>query len=211
MAVQKVTTRYNDPRTYEIPSSHPFIIVSILPHLYNHCLLSFRAIHNYSLLSLLSLEVSIPSTGHSSYLPYGLRRKLRKDKQRNPGRRKEKKRQAKKRGKRMALPDSSPSQLLSPLYAENLLAAGLIGPVSPDGTRRVHKRRLYPFSDKEYVDIPLCDVNTRKQAPQSLCRNSQRPHIRGHSTISRLRCRLCIILVEPVVQQASWLSCSGGG
>lgn len=60
----------------------------------------------------------------------------------------------------MDLPDSSPLQLLSSLDAENLLAAGLIGPVTPAGTRRVHKRRLDPFSDKEYEHIPLCDVNT---------------------------------------------------
>ncbi|KZZ92588.1 hypothetical protein AAL_06214 [Moelleriella libera RCEF 2490] len=45
--------------------------------------------------------------------------------------------------------------IFAPIDEENLMSQGLLSPPSEHGTRRIHKRRLHQFSDREYSDIPL--------------------------------------------------------
>ncbi|KAL2757826.1 hypothetical protein ACRALDRAFT_1068321 [Sodiomyces alcalophilus JCM 7366] len=58
--------------------------------------------------------------------------------------------------------------ILSPIDLENLRAQGLVGPVEPNGTRRIHKRRLGRFSDLEYSHIPLSDVSSPEPQDSSI-------------------------------------------
>ena len=52
------------------------------------------------------------------------------------------------------------SPVLSPIDADALMSAGLAGPVTAGGSRRIHKRRLNRSSDKENEDIPLHNADT---------------------------------------------------
>ncbi len=54
----------------------------------------------------------------------------------------------------------SQTTLLSPLDEDILMTAGLASPVEPNGTRRLHRRRLNSFSEEEYQDIPLVNVSS---------------------------------------------------
>lgn len=51
-------------------------------------------------------------------------------------------------------------QLLAPVDVNDLMSASLISPVSPDGTRRLHKRRLHGSSDEENSHIPLMSISS---------------------------------------------------
>lgn len=45
--------------------------------------------------------------------------------------------------------------LLSPIDLEDLQVSGLITPLRPNGTRKIHKRRLHRSSDEENAHLPL--------------------------------------------------------
>jgi hypothetical protein len=49
--------------------------------------------------------------------------------------------------------------ILAPSDAQDLEAAGLAGPISPAGTRSIHKRRLNRWSDEEYSHLPLNSIS----------------------------------------------------
>jgi hypothetical protein len=58
------------------------------------------------------------------------------------------------------MPSSSPAfAVLGPLDEADLMNSGLTGPITPSGTRRLHKQRLGPYSDKEYADVPLVSIS----------------------------------------------------
>ncbi|KAI6779876.1 uncharacterized protein J7T54_001964 [Emericellopsis cladophorae] len=50
--------------------------------------------------------------------------------------------------------------VFAPLDLNALAAAGLVGPVDANGTRRVHKRRLNRSSDEENADVPLVPISS---------------------------------------------------
>lgn len=48
---------------------------------------------------------------------------------------------------------------LCPADEQNLLSSGLVSSVSPQGTRKIHRRRLNLFSDEENAHIPLTSLS----------------------------------------------------
>ncbi|KAL7935505.1 hypothetical protein V8C35DRAFT_279233 [Trichoderma chlorosporum] len=49
--------------------------------------------------------------------------------------------------------------IISTIDEESLMNQGLLGPVDPDGTRRIHRRRLTWFSDAENQHLPLTPLS----------------------------------------------------
>ncbi|KAI1380811.1 hypothetical protein F4677DRAFT_404690 [Hypoxylon crocopeplum] len=57
--------------------------------------------------------------------------------------------------------------ILSQADIESLLGSGLVSPSSPNGTRRIHKRRLNRSSDEENSHLPLSPVSMASSASTS--------------------------------------------